>query len=589
MGFNTIVTLPVNIITDEDSNQTKFVRPSEDGNITCYVNPREEIRFQYLDPGQQMLGGVTAYTSNNPDNGERLLTDVMEPLTPNNFYFKNGLVCLNVVDKGVEYYYWDPVTTDYIYMNTFDIDPITHVSARVINSNVVQVQINDTIWTLRRGRPFVYVQHANTLINYDLRDFYVHDGATLVGPTVGTSFTMQSIDVCNVYNGNNLFPLQVATGTDYQVNLLTQNQSNCGEDGTNNGFGANGGCSLSDITSVTSSTTTPYSGSRCIKVTTHSGANDGIATIPGASVNSGQTYTASAWVKGSGTIQIAISERDSNDNNINEYKGTAVTLTSSWQLISLTYVITTGVKAKIKVYTSAAQTITFYVDQLQLNLGTSTSWVVGEDVSYFTSVNNGILTSSTDWSINGSKSLKIVSPGVNPAEGANMRFTSIPGMNYTVQVSLKGVAGQTYRIYLRQNASPYTSFFQDIYQVVTASGGTDVFTFTGTCSDSVTLGSVIVGTNTARAETFYIDNLVVVRGDSVAPGTMDMTTGDITEKYRMLIVKTAPTSINTDSLPPDAITIIGHYSKDATGFDTANSIASECFMQVMEYIKPYKV
>ncbi len=202
MEFKSIVSLPAGAKTRFNPD---FVRPSEEGDISCYVNPTKELVFQYLNPREQLKGMVTGINSNNPDKTERLLTDVQEILIPNEFFFKNGLVCLNIKDNGVEYYYWDSVTEDYVYLNTFSIGHIDFLKARVINSNVIQIQINDTIWTLRQGKPFVYVQHAQTPIRYGLKENYVHDGQTRNLPSKNEDISVSTNFYCNIYNSTDQY------------------------------------------------------------------------------------------------------------------------------------------------------------------------------------------------------------------------------------------------------------------------------------------------------------------------------------------------------------------------------------------------
>ena len=163
------------------------------------------------------------------------------------------------------------------------------------------------------------------------------------------------------------------------------------------------------------------------------------------------------------------------------------------------------------------------------------------------------------------------------------------GTNYTIRFAFKGTAGQNYRVYLEQTGNESVSFFLDPYQIITASGGTDVLQFTGTCPSGVTQATFVLSTDTQRVDTFYVDDIICMRGDYVPSGNADLSSGYVLDNLRQLIVKTAPVSITTTNIPPDDITIIGHYRGSATGYETGDNIANECFMQIMEYIRPYKV
>jgi len=429
MEFNNVVTLPTNVITRREPD---FVRPSEDGNIPCYVNPTDQLVFQYLDPRQQMFGSVKAYNSNNPDNEELLLTDCDDVLVPGEFFFKNGLVCLNVMEDSVEYYYWDPITSDYVYMNTFTTGKINYLAPRVINSNVIQVQINDTIWTLRHGRPFVYVQHPYSDINYELKGVYAHDSQTTNFPSSDEDISMQTVYYTNIIDAaDNLLDPNAATGT-----------------------------------------------------------------------NSSQ--------------------------NINGFSGYGTTIASS-----------------------------------------------------------------TDWASIGTRSLKVTCLGTQVSERAWAWSLATPiiGNQYTAQITFKGAVGEQFIVQLQLLNSPYSTFTGSNASVaVTATGSTQTVIVSGTCPASATqIGVLIRKDPTISTNPFYIGSAVLVSGSNIPYGTMNMTTGDIEKDYRQLIVKTTPTTIKSDFIPSDDITIIGHYDKNAIGYDKASSMVKECFLQVVQYSKPLKV
>jgi hypothetical protein len=64
--------------------------------------------------------------------------------------------------------------------------------------------------------------------------------------------------------------------------------------------------------------------------------------------------------------------------------------------------------------------------------------------------------------------------------------------------------------------------------------------------------------------------------------------GDLEElvNNQMLLVKSEPAIIKSDSIPANDLTIIGHYNNDAIGYEKASNLAKECFNQVTQYNKP---
>jgi hypothetical protein len=143
---NKIVTLPANVKTLIPPD---FVRKSEEGDIPCYVIPPDNLLpdplgFQYPDPKKQMDGMVQGFNSNTPKGETLLLTNLEDILLPGKFYFKNGMVALEVTNMGVNYYAWDPGVNYYVLLNSFTLGAVNFIEPLVINSNVIWVRIEDT-------------------------------------------------------------------------------------------------------------------------------------------------------------------------------------------------------------------------------------------------------------------------------------------------------------------------------------------------------------------------------------------------------------------------------------------------------------
>lgn len=160
---------------------------------------------------------------------------------------------------------------------------------------------------------------------------------------------------------------QVASGVaryenGYFQNLLTDNQATGGDTlGNITGFNPNIGTETLSRDSANF-----WQGTGSIKVVCNGAvASQGIYTTS-TSVISGQTYTASAWIKGaSGTIKISIGSNSA-----------IATLNGTWQRIFVTGVAE-GPLVDINILTDVAQAITFYIDGLQLEEGSTTkSWIL---------------------------------------------------------------------------------------------------------------------------------------------------------------------------------------------------------------------
>lgn len=520
MEFNTVVVLPAGTKTRESPD---FVRKSEYGDLPCFINPSARLIYQYWNPREQINGMVTAHSCNNVDGEWRYLTDFSEQILPSKFYIKNGIVKLNVTDSGVGYYAWDDNHNDYVLMNTFDLGNVIYLKINVLNFNVIQIQVNDTIWTLRQGRPYVYVQHPYTNLDYSVLGMYKSDGILLVPSGNGTTIPMQTTYYSYTYNLNNLVSANCATGTNYQTNKLTKNQSNCCEDGTTTGLQANGTGS-----SIAVEVGGAYQGNNCCVLTTTTQAVGECATSPYNVIQPDKTYYARVRLKGTGTVVFGIYERDSGGTVIHNTQTTTITLTSSWVEYTVSHITTDGVTANLKVITTSAQNATVYIDSLYFS-DVNGTWVEGE-ISYFGS--NGVTTSSSaDWSVSemGNKSCKITCPGTQVGERAwaqsQSGYIPVPGKTYTALVKFKGTAGEQFIVTIQQINSPYTVMGS---QAVTATGVEQTVVVSGVCPEGATsIGALIRKDPTISTNPFYIGEVILVEGDKIPSNKVNPTARDI--------------------------------------------------------------
>lgn len=161
----------------------------------------------------------------------------------------------------------------------------------------------------------------------------------------------------------NLLPANVADGTDSL--------------GTTTGFVGSGSTRTSDTTEF-------YIGSRSIKVVTNGAASNENVSTDYNPIIPNQTYIGSAYVKGSGTVRLKLVERTSAGAFISSVTSSEITLTSNFQRLNVNKAFgSTGVRYQLLVETVGTQSITFYADAWQLELGsTATTWMPGNLLSF---------------------------------------------------------------------------------------------------------------------------------------------------------------------------------------------------------------
>lgn len=162
--------------------------------------------------------------------------------------------------------------------------------------------------------------------------------------------------------------VRVEEGT---TNLLTANQASAETDTT--GFEVVGDATISRDTAE------HWDGLASLKVVTTATQWTGVSTVKQAAT-AGTTYTASVYVKGSGTVVLSLRAWDDTPTFIGQQQSASVTLTGTWQRVTVTYAIPSGAtKMDIAILTDTANAITFYVDGLQLEEKAyyATTFVIG--------------------------------------------------------------------------------------------------------------------------------------------------------------------------------------------------------------------
>lgn len=320
-------------------------RVSEEGNIPVYVNPTGNLEYSTTQ-ANFFKGSVKAWNSNYPDSVSRLVTSKWDTLKVGDFYVSNGIVKLLPVATGVEFYYWNG--TAYVLLNTFTTGTITNLKPLYVSPERFTLQVNDTEWTLFRGKPFVYVSHPYTDISYVVDDVYYHDGVYNTPGTGDVDETMLTQFYTILFTPYNMFSENVYSGTDTL------------EDTT--GFSAQGSATIE------SSTLYPYTGTHTLKCQIDAGTSNGFNTFPYPTVRAGSYVSGRMYLAGSGEVVLELNERDSAGAIISVTTSSPITLTTTPTLYDVNALFSnTGVKAGMKVLNnSPSNPATVYADTITM-------------------------------------------------------------------------------------------------------------------------------------------------------------------------------------------------------------------------------
>ena len=177
-----------------------FTRASADGPIPCFVNPNERIEFQ-IDPDNLYDGSIKSLNS-NPDDVSRLVTSEKAVLDPLKFQVSNGIVKLITTSNSVQFWGWNGTTYTMLDEFTFS-NAIKLLKPIFVGPDRFTFQIDNTKWTMWRGKPFIQVEHSNDNLRMTLATTYYHDGTTTTSPAVGADITMQTQNYCTLINTGN--------------------------------------------------------------------------------------------------------------------------------------------------------------------------------------------------------------------------------------------------------------------------------------------------------------------------------------------------------------------------------------------------
>lgn len=321
-----------------------FTRESEEGDVKCFVNPLDPINYQ-ISPADFYKGTVKAWNGNYTDSVYRLITHNEVDLDPTKFYVSNGLIKLKTTSNGVELYRWDG--SSYILINTFTLpSPISLIRPFNVTPWEFTLQLDRTYWTIRVGKPFIWIKHPYDDIGYTKKTAFYHDGVIKHSVADGTDISMLIRPYTLNFRGYNLLP-----------------HNDCYfDDGTITGWLPQNNVTLSIVSPGHNS---DYS----MRVQTpNMSSNEGIlsryVTLPFED-NIGLNIQCACVMKGTGTIRFQINERDKNGVMLHSIDSTTITIPPDFTSSPTFRHTITNPETKmvsVKMLTPTKQAADFYVD-----------------------------------------------------------------------------------------------------------------------------------------------------------------------------------------------------------------------------------
>jgi hypothetical protein len=293
---------------------------------------------------------VNAYNSNYSDSTPRLVTWTDEVLEPGDFYVTNGLIKLDVNTNAttpiVFSYYSSPGFTE---LNRFGLGESIHLIKPLhISPDRHIYQINNTKWTINRGKPFVYVEHPNDALGFTRKTSYYHDGVIHNGLNSDANVSMLTQCYSLVFN---------------PYNLLTVNQYGIETD--TSGWSAYS----STLSQVSGGTYGKYLRAVTSNLQTQEGFRLGspYCSLP-ITPPTGLIINGRVLLSGSGTVVLFVVERDSVGGVISSTFSSPITLSSTPTTYEIDHVITSSNAryVSMQVYTTTKQSATIEGDVFQL-------------------------------------------------------------------------------------------------------------------------------------------------------------------------------------------------------------------------------
>jgi hypothetical protein len=266
--------------------------------------------------------------------------------------------------------------------------------------------------------------------------------------------------------------------------------------------------------------------------------DSGVVTSFISSLTPSFPHTASAWVQGESgkTVYLRLEEFTSADSLVGATNGTAVTMTGSWQRVSVTRSFgSTGTKAKISVLNGSSTTQVFYYDNLMLEqapslqdyfdgtdttsdadltivwTGTanaSTSAFRGTGASSYAGYNGGAVVSATTQKLGGLRSAKVYYSASSSAldNGLTLNRSLAASTTYTASAWVFVPTGTS----LPRFAARGAGFTEVTGTAATSFNTWQRISVTFTTTDAQNYDILLLNSSTAAIDTFfYVDQMLV--------------------------------------------------------------------------------
>lgn len=177
------------------------------GNTYIHQDGETDTTFQnHVSDPLQIFNGMPRVMSNyNPQSTYREVYSPLETLIPGRCYFYNDTFKLTPTLTGVQVHH--NLSGEWALLNNFTFGTINYIKILNYTQEEIIVQINRTIWKLRRDEPFVYVKHPFTPLGFTRRTTCYHDGVLQNGLADGADVSMLSQFYSLIFTPHNLLNL----------------------------------------------------------------------------------------------------------------------------------------------------------------------------------------------------------------------------------------------------------------------------------------------------------------------------------------------------------------------------------------------
>lgn len=190
-----------NVIHIPESDKTNiaydFTRLTEEGLCYCYINPVRDIIFQ-TDPSKFFDGSVKLFNQ----AGTQLLANDMAIDNNDTLTLTNGIikVIIDLTNKTIDFYGF---LYGWISIGRLTLDNTFHAKPVSISLDCVSIQVGETTWTLRRGKPYVVINHPyDDLGITTIFDTYWHDNGAGIGVTHDIAQVTEPLNMGTLFYAN---------------------------------------------------------------------------------------------------------------------------------------------------------------------------------------------------------------------------------------------------------------------------------------------------------------------------------------------------------------------------------------------------